>query len=66
VSVAASPEEEARLYQSSGLLRYDIRAVAGTYLNDQDLRRLRAYFRYVREQEAPDGNEPLDWERLEP
>ena len=64
VSVEASREEEARLYQSSGLLRYDIRPVAGTSLNDLDLRRLRAYFQYVREQEAPDGEERLGWERL--
>jgi len=64
VSVEASREEEARLYQSSGLLRYDIRPVAGTSLNDLDLRRLRAYFQYVREQEAPDREERLGWERL--
>ena len=63
-SVEASREEEARLYQSAGLLRYDIRPVAGTSLDDLDLRRLRAYFQYVREQDAPGGEESLDWERL--
>lgn len=64
VSVEASREEEARLYQSSGLLRYDIRPVAGTSLNDLDLRRLRAYFQHVREQDSPDVEDRLGWERL--
>lgn len=63
-SVEASREEEARLYQDSGLLRYDIRPVAGTSLDDMDLRRLDAYFRYVREQEVPDGDDQSEWERL--
>lgn len=61
-SVEASREEEARLYQASGLLRYDIRPIAGTSLEDLDTRRLRAYFEVVREQEAPQTRE--DWERL--
>ncbi|MGH9830533.1 MAG: ATP-binding protein, partial [Blastocatellia bacterium] len=64
VSVEASREEEARLYQSAGLLRYDIRPVAGTSLNDLDLRRLRAYFQHVREQDTPDVEDRLHWERL--
>lgn len=62
VSVDASREEEARLYQSSGLLPYDLRPVGGTSLDDLDLRRLRAYFGFVREQEAP--KERDDWELL--
>ncbi len=61
-SVDASREEEARLYQASGLVRYDTRAVAGTSLDDLDLRRLHAYFEFVREQEAPDDQ--ADWEVL--
>lgn len=61
-SVEASREEEARLYQASGLVRYDVRPVAGTSLADLDLRRLRAYFEIVREQDAPE--EPDDWELL--
>jgi ATP-dependent DNA helicase RecG len=64
VSVEASREEEARLYQSSGLLRYDIRPVAGTSLKDLDIRRLRAYFQYIREQDAPGPDDRLEWERL--
>lgn len=61
-SVEASREEEARLYQAAGLLRYDIRPLAGTSLDDLDLRRLRAYFQIVREQEVPNSDER--WERL--
>lgn len=61
-SVEASREEEARLYQSSGMLRYDVRPVAGTTLDDLDLRRLRAYFEIIREQDVPASRE--EWERL--
>lgn len=61
-SVEASREEEARLYQASGLVRYDIRPVAGTSLEDLDLRRLRAYFEFVREQQAPLNDD--EWEQL--
>ncbi len=64
VSEEASRDEKARLYQSSGLLRYDIRPVPGTSLKDLDIRRLRAYFQYVREQDAPDTEDRLEWERL--
>ncbi len=64
VSVEASREEEARLYQSSGLLRYDIRPVTGTSFRDLDIRRLRAYFDYIREQDAPGAEDRLEWERL--
>jgi ATP-dependent DNA helicase RecG len=61
-SVEASREEEARLYQAAGLLRYDIRPLAGTSLDDLDLRRLRAYFQIVREQDLPQSHE--EWETL--
>jgi ATP-dependent DNA helicase RecG len=61
-SVEASREERARLYQASGLLRYELRPVAGTSLDDFDLRRLRSYFAVVRQQDTPE--QPTDWERL--
>jgi ATP-dependent DNA helicase RecG len=60
--VDASREEEARLYQAAGLVRYDVRPIVGTSLEDLDIRRLRAYFEIVREQEAPQV--PDDWELL--
>jgi ATP-dependent DNA helicase RecG len=62
ISVEASREEEARLYQTSGLLRYEIRPIAGTSLDDLDLRRLRAYFETVREQPAAQSEQ--EWETL--
>lgn len=61
-SVETSREEKVRLYQGSGLLRYDIRPVSGTSLEDLDLQRLRAYFETVREQSAPGA--PDEWEQL--
>jgi ATP-dependent DNA helicase RecG len=64
ISEEASRDEKARLYQSSGLLRYDIRPVPGTFLKDLDIRRLSAYFQYVREQDTPDIEDQLEWERL--
>jgi ATP-dependent DNA helicase RecG len=50
----ASREEEARLYQSSGMIRYDLKAVPGSVLADLDVRRLLNYFRDVRQQECPE------------
>lgn len=64
VSEEASRDEKARLYQSSGLLRYDIRPVPGTSLKDLDIRRLQTYFQYVREQDAPGAEDRHGWERL--
>ena len=40
----ASREEEERLYQQSGWLRYGLKPVLGTTPHDLDLRRLRDYF----------------------
>lgn len=47
----ASREEEARLYQRAGLVRYETRPVPGSTLADFDLRRLRDHFGRVREWE---------------
>jgi ATP-dependent DNA helicase RecG len=60
----ASRDEEARLYQSSGLLRYDIKPVPGTTLDDLDLRRLANYFRDIRQQDCPGREERSAWEKL--
>ncbi|MCP4658180.1 MAG: ATP-dependent DNA helicase RecG [bacterium] len=60
----ASREEEARLYQSSGLMRYDIKAAPGSSLQDLDLRRLENYFREIRQQSCPAEEEEDDWIRL--
>jgi ATP-dependent DNA helicase RecG len=60
----ASREEEARLFQSSGLVRYDLKPVPGTKLADLDRRRLTNYFRDVREQECPAPEDESAWTRL--
>ena len=60
----ATREEEARLYQQSGLVRYDIRPVSGSDLADLDLRRLVNYFRDVREQDCPAEDDDEAWRIL--
>ena len=52
----ASREEEERLYQQSGRLRYGLKPVLGTTPRDLDLRRLRDYFVRVR----GEHNFPID------
>lgn len=49
-SRVATREEEQRLYQAAGLLRYDIKVVPGSSLDDMDQSRLVNYFRVVRDQ----------------
>jgi len=60
----ATRDEEARLYQASGLLRYELRAVAGAVLGDLDLRRLNQYFVSIRDQDAPKLDDEVAWENL--
>lgn len=50
----ASREEEARLYQSSGMMRYDLKAVPGSGFADLDVSRLQNYFREIRQQDFPE------------
>ncbi len=63
-SRAATREEEARLYQASGLMRYDIRPVSGQTLADLDIRRLGNYFRQIRGQDCPEAKDQQAWEQL--
>lgn len=60
----ASREEEARLYQQSGLVRYDIRPVPGTGFADLDRRRLVNYFSDIRGQDCPHDDDEEAWRRL--
>lgn len=60
----ASREEEMRLYQAAGLLRYDIKAVPGTDLSSLDRRRLENYFRDVLRQDCPASDDDEAWIRL--
>lgn len=60
----ATREEEARLYQQSGLMRYDLKPVPGTSLADLDQRRLANYFRDIRAQDCPAEDDEDGWRRL--
>jgi ATP-dependent DNA helicase RecG len=60
----ATREEEARLYQASGLMRYDIKAVPGIAANDLDTRRVENYLRDVLGQECPLASETSAWEEV--
>lgn len=60
----ATREEEARLYQTSGVMRYDRKPVPGSGLKDLDLRRLRNYFFEIRGQDCPPIEDSENWEKL--
>lgn len=60
----ATREEEARLYQASGLFRYELRPVPGASIRDLDLGRISQYFTMIRQQEAPALDAVADWEDL--
>lgn len=60
----ATREEEARLYQQSGLMRYDLKPVQGPCFADLDRRRLVNYFRDIRGQDCPGGDDEEAWRRL--
>ena len=59
----ATREQEQRLYQSSGVLRYEIKPVPGSSLKDLDMERLTNYFRNVRGQDCPELPTPQDTEK---
>jgi len=60
----ATREEEARLYQASGLMRYDTKPVPGAGLEELDLRRLKDYFLQWRRQKSPRPGDLEAWGRL--
>mgnify|MGYP001151857104 CR=1 FL=1 len=60
----ATREEEARLYQQSGLMRYDLKPVPGTSVADLDQRRLVNYFVDIRTQGCPADGDDEGWRRL--
>ncbi len=57
----ATREEEARLYQQSGQLRYGLKPVPGTTVNDLDRRRLRDYFERILGWDAVDPEDADEW-----
>ncbi|MGH8488187.1 MAG: ATP-binding protein [Gammaproteobacteria bacterium] len=60
----ATREEEARLYQTSHLMRYDIKPVLEMGFESLDLNRLENYFRDILKRDAPDRKDADAWQRL--
>ncbi len=64
-SRAATREEEARLYQSARVIRYDIKPIAGTGFESLDLPLLQNYFRDIlKRKHIPDVKDGEGWRRL--
>jgi ATP-dependent DNA helicase RecG len=59
-----SPEELQRLFQQRGGLRAELRPVSGATLADLDRRRLRDYFRRIRQQDVPSDQDEAGWTTL--
>lgn len=59
----ATREQEQRLYQSSGLVRYDIKPAPGASLSDLHISRLINYFRDIRGQVCPEQPKLQDTEQ---
>lgn len=64
VSREASREELERLFQQRGAFNLDIRPVSGSSVADLDFRRLRDYFKRVRQQDAPPEGDLTAWRTL--
>lgn len=60
----ASREEEQRLYQQSGGLRYGLKPVPGSHLDDLDDRRLRDYFVRILGYRQVPSEDTEEWKRL--
>ena len=60
----ATREEEERLYQQSGLVRYGLKPVLGSSIADLDLRRLIEYLGRILEGDVPAEDDEGEWERL--
>lgn len=60
----ASREEEARLYQASHLMRYDVKPVVRTGLEQLDLHRIENYFRDVMRQNVPPSDDKEGWTEI--
>ncbi|MYH15972.1 MAG: ATP-dependent DNA helicase RecG [Gammaproteobacteria bacterium] len=63
-SQEATREEEGRLYQAAGLVRYEIKAVPDMGLESLDMERIESYLRDVLKRPAPSRADQEDWRRL--
>jgi ATP-dependent DNA helicase RecG len=59
-----SPEELGRLFQQRGSIRAELRPVSGATLADLDHRRLRDYFKRIRQQTPPRDEDEAAWRSL--
>ena len=59
-----TPQELSRLFQRRGALRADLRPVYGTMLDDLDRRRLKEYFKSIRQQDVPANDDDSGWRTL--
>ena len=60
----ATRDEEARLFQASSLIRYDISPVPNTGLNSLDLNRIENYFRVILQRDAPAVEDRGAWHQI--
>lgn len=60
----ATREEEARLYQAAGLVRYEIKPVPNTSIHSLDMNRLENYFGVVLKRSVPDREDLDAWQQL--
>ena len=63
-SQEATREEEGRLYQAAGLIRYEIKAVPDMGLESLDVERIESYLRDVLQRPAPSRDDQAGWRRL--
>ena len=63
-SRASTRQEEGRLYQAAGLVRYEINAVPGTGFASLDMDRIENYFRDVLKRSAPARKDLDNWRQL--
>ncbi len=59
-----SPEELSRLFQRRSMLRAELQPISGSKFNDLDLRRLKNYFKNIRQQSIPDEVDEAFWRTL--
>lgn len=60
----ASRQEEGRLYQSSHIVRYDLKPMPESSFENLDLYRMQNYFEVLLERSVPDGQDRDAWLRL--
>ena len=63
-SRVASREEIGRLYQDAQIVRYDIKSIAATSIQDLDMRRIENYFKVILNRDAPDPDGYKSWIRI--